>query len=150
MYYTPVGTSSLTADLNGWEGYELYMYYASPYYSRTYNTKNNANTSLPQNVFSGFISHLALAESDRVPYNTSVVSSYQTGQSACKWEYVMKADGSDHVDLNEGAVSYKHPSAIDIRISMFVQRIDGSVKPSGEITGGFVNSKYDFGELKFS
>jgi hypothetical protein len=148
IYYTPVGTSSLKADFNDWEGYELYMYYASPYYSQTYNTKNNAKTALPQDVYTGYITHLAFTESDRVPYNSSVSSS--SGQSVCKWEYIMKADNSDHVDLNEGAVCYRSPAAVDIRVSMFAQRIDGSVKPAGEITGGFVDSKYKVGELKFS
>ena len=53
------------------------------------------------------------------------------------------------VDLNEGAVSYSPHHAKDVRISMFAQRSDGSVKPSGEITGGFVESTYDTGDLEF-
>lgn len=152
IYYTPVGTSSLKADLNGWEGYELYMYYASPYYSQTYNTKNNTNTKLPQDVFTGYITHLAFCESDRVPYNDKLNTNASTNgnQSVFKWEYVMKAGNSGHIDLNEGAVSYAPHKAVDIRISMFAQRIDGSVKPAGEITGGFVESKYNVGELKFN
>ena len=125
------------------------MYYANPYYSGNYNKKNNASTDLPQNVFTGYISHISLAESDRVPYNTSMDISTVPEGNVYKWEYIMLADGSNHVDLNEGAVSYSPHHAQDIRISMFAQRSDGSVKPAGEITGGFVDSKYKVGDLNF-
>ena len=146
IYYYPVGTSALDADLNGAEGYELYMYYASPYYSADYNKKNNASTLLPQNVFTGYLTHLAFSESDRVPYNDTVSVS-SDGQDNMPWEYVMQADNAAPVDLNDGAVSYSPHHAKDIRISMFAQRSDGSVKPSGEITGGFVKERYAIGDL---
>lgn len=150
IYYYPVGSSDLKSDLNGWEGRALHMYYATPYYSADYNKKNNAKTDLPQNVFTGYLSHISLAESDRVPYNTSMDISTVPEGNVYKWEYVMLADGSNHVDLNEGAVSYSPHHAQDIRISMFAQRVDGSVKPAGEITGGFVESKYKVGDLNFA
>ena len=144
IYYKPVAY----VDLNGWEGKELYMYFASPYYSATYNKKNNVSTNLPENVFTGYISHLAFAENDRVPYNTSVTS---TGNNnVVRWEYVMQKGEVNPVDLNEGAVSYSPHHAQDVRISMFAQRSDGSVKPSGEITGGFVESTYNVGDLQFN
>ena len=144
VYYQPVAN----VDLNGWEGRELYMYFASPYYSATYNKKNNVSTNLPENVFSGYISHLAFAENDRVPYNTSVTS---TGNNNfIRWEYVMQNGEVNPVDLNEGAVSYSSHHAKDVRISMFAQRSDGSVKPSGEITGGFVESTYNVGDINFN
>ena len=135
-------------DLNGWEGEELYLYFASPYYSSEYNKTNNEHTDMPQDVFTGYISHIALAESDRVPYNASLSSTTDTESSALKWEYVVDGDAAP-VDLNAGAVSYSPHHAKDIRIYMFAQRSDGSVKPAGEITGGFVDSKYNVGELKF-
>ena len=134
-------------DLNGREGQELYLYYASPYYSADYNKKNNAHTDLPQDVFSGYITHLALAEGDRVPYNSKLASTADTQSSALKWEYVVDGNSSP-VDLNAGAVSYKPHHAEDCRVYMFAQRSDGSVKPSGEITGGFTSSKYNVGNLR--
>ena len=135
-------------DLNGREGEELYLYYASPYYSADYNKKNNARTDLPQDVFTGYISHIALSESDRVPYNSSLASQAQTENGTARWEYVVTGS-STPVDLNEGAVSYSPHHAKDVRIYMFAQRSDGSVKPAGEITGGFIESKYTVGELVF-
>ncbi len=135
-------------DLNGLESEELYLYYASPYYSADYNKKNNAHTDLPQDVFTGYISHFALAENDRVPYNGAVTSTGETENAAMKWEYVVDGGGAP-VDLNAGAVSYTPHHAKDVRIYMFAQREDGSVKPAGEITGGFVDEKYNVGELKF-
>ena len=149
VYYHPVADSDLKSDLNGWEGKSLHMYYANPYYSADYNKKNNANTRLPQDVFTGYISQLCLTESDRVPYNTTSASSNQSGSNK-KWEYVMQNNDIAPVDLNEGAVSYSPHHAKDVRISMFAQRSDGSVKPAGEITGGFVESTYDVGDLKFA
>ena len=148
IYYHPVGSSEYDSDLNGTEGRALHMYYANPYYSATYNKTNNANTLLPQDVFTGYITHLALTESDRVPYNSTSAATNQSS-NAYKWEYIMKNGDTEPVDLNEGAVSYSPHHAQDIRISMFAQRSDGSIKPAAEITGGFIESKYNVGDLKF-
>ena len=144
IYYQPV----VNYDLNGFEGRELYMYFASPYYSAQYNKLFNESTSLPQDVFTGYIEHIAFAEGDRVPYNETIASTSDS-QTLVRWEYVMQNSNLAPVDFNEGAVSYSPHHAQDNRIFMFVQRSDGSVKPSGEITGGFLESTYAVGNLKF-
>ncbi|MBP5242551.1 MAG: hypothetical protein J6Z36_02550, partial [Clostridia bacterium] len=146
IYYHPVGE----ADLTGGMGHKLYMYYASPWYSSRYNTNTGANTLLPQDVFSGYLTQFALAQYDRVPYNSSLVGTAETQNSVKPWEYVLLADGSRAADLNEGTVAFKVESstahyAYDNRITMFVQRSDGSVKPAGEITGGFVERNMTVG-----
>jgi hypothetical protein len=149
MYYHPVASSDSESDLNGMEGDALYMYYASQYYSKDYNKKNNASTLLPQNVYTGCISKLAFAENDRVPYNTTLAET-EEGKNMMPWEYVMQSDNEVPADLNKGAVSYSPHHAQDIRLSMFAQRMDGSVKPSGEITGGFLEASYDIGDAIIS
>ncbi len=144
IYYQPVGNY----DLNGWAGKELYMYFASPYYSAEYNKVHNAKTRLPQDVFTGYLTKLAFAQSDRVPYNETVAATSDS-KDMIRWEYVMQSNNANPVDLNESAVSYSPHHAKDVRISMFAQRSDGSVKPAGEITGGFVESTYAVGDLEF-
>ena len=37
----------------------------------------------------------------------------------------------------------------EARISMFAQRADMSVKPAGEITGGYIDSTYDIGDVLY-
>ena len=50
----------------------------------------------------------------------------------------MKSDNKAQADLNEGAVQFDDDHlAKDNRITMFVQREAGNVKPSAEITGGY-------------
>ena len=139
MYYAPVGQT----DLTGGMGHRLYMYYASPWYSSRYNTNTGSDTLLPEDEFSGYLTHLALAQYDRVPYNSSLAGTTDTESSKKPWEYIMLADHSIPADLNEGTVAFSADSdtlryAYDNRITMFAQRSDGSVKPAGEITGGFV------------
>lgn len=145
MYYAPVGNS----DLTGGMGHRLYMYYASPWYSSRYNTNTGSKTLLPQDVYSGFLTQFALAQYDRVPYNTSVPSTTDTESSKKPWEYVMNITDNIHADLNEGTVAFKVDGsahyAYDNRITMFAQRSDGSVKPAGEITGGFVEKNLSVG-----
>ena len=146
IYYYPVSSQSLTAGM----GHRIYMYYACPWHSSTYNTKYSRSTYLPQNVFSGYYVNMALAEYDRVPYNTSLESTTNTENTITPWEYVMLDDGSRRADFNNGAVGFKWDDdganyALDNRISMFAQRSDGSVKPSGEITGGFVGKTIPVG-----
>ena len=73
-----------------------------------------------------------------------------TQNSIKPWEYVLLADGSRAADLNEGTVAFRVESstahyAYDNRITMFAQRSDGSVKPAGEITGGFVERNMTVG-----
>ena len=146
IYYYPVSSTSLTAGM----GHRIYMYYACPWYSATYNSKNSRATYLPQDVFSGYYVNMALAEYDRVPYNTSLEATTETAETITPWEYVMLGDNSKHADFNVGAIAFKWNDdganyAIDNRISMFAQRSDGSVKPSGEITGGFVGKTIPIG-----
>ena len=141
IYYYPVCKKDLTDGM----GHKLYMYFASPWYSNRYNTNTGASTLLPQDVFTGYLSHFAMSQYDRVPYNSSLVGTADDTQNSIKaWEYVVLSDGSRAADLNEGTVAFKVESstahyAYDNRITMFVQRSDGSVKPAGEITGGFVD-----------
>ena len=144
MYYHPVGNY----DLNGMYGKAIYMYFTSPYYSAEYNKTHNAKTRLPQDVFTGYLTSLSFTQSDRVPYNETGASSSDS-QSFARWEYVIQVTDDVPADLNESAVSYKPHHGKDVRISMFAQRSDGSIKPSGEITGGFVESTYDVGNLEF-
>ncbi len=145
VYYHPVGNY----DFNGSYGSEIYMYYTSPYYSAEYNKTHNAKTRLPQEVFTGYLTKLAFAESDRVPYNETAAATSDS-QDAVRWEYVMQANNTNPANLNENAISYTPHHGKDVRISMFAQRSDGSVKPSGEITGGFVESTYTVGNLEFA
>ena len=144
IYYYPVGET----DLTGGMGHRLYMYFASPWYSSRYNTNTGASTLLPQDVFTGYITQFALAQYDRVPYNSSLAGTMADTQNSVRpWEYVMLADGSRAADLNEGTVAFigEGHFAYDNRITMFVQRSDGSVKPAGEITGGFVERNMTVG-----
>ena len=146
IYYTPVGNTCLTGTL----GHRLYMYYATPWTSARYNTKTGKSTLLPQDVYSGFYTNFALAQYDRVPYNTTLASTTSTENTVLKWEYILLADGSRPADLNEGTIAFKVDGetaryAYDNRITMFAQRSDGSVKPAGEITGGFVEKNMTVG-----
>ncbi len=146
IYYKPVGQADLTAGM----GHKLYMYYTSPWYSSRYNTTTGKNTLLPQNVFSGYLTHLALGQYDRVPYNSALIGTANIQDTIRPWEYVMLADGSRPADLNEGTIAFTVESntcryAYDNRIKMFAQRSDGSVKPAGEITGGFVDKNVAVG-----
>ena len=105
---------------------------------------------MPQNVFSGYLTHLALGQFDRVPYNSSLAGTANIQDTIRPWEYVMLADGSRPADLNEGTIAFTVESntcryAYDNRIKMFAQRSDGSVKPAGEITGGFVEKNLAVG-----
>ena len=64
------------------------------------------------------------------------------------WEYVMKADSNQHIDLNDGAIKFDSSTlALDNRITMFAQREDGSVKPSAEVTGGYTYEYEDIGYI---
>ena len=157
MYYYPATGTNLN-DGCGY-GSELYLYYATEYYSTNYNSKNNASTKLPTEVFSGFVTRLAFAQNERVPYTTLLLNDpdYQkqvTGAAGAgstedyyPWEYVMQSGDAQRIDLNDGALFCNGDYCEDSRISMFVQRDDGSIKPAGEITGGFVESTYTVGNL---
>ena len=154
IYYTPASD----VDLNDHEGEEfdadeIYLYYCTPYFSAKYNrAQKKANTgvvtALPEEVFSAPITKIAFAQYDRVPYNSSLAGTNTTGNEILPWEYVMFSDHSSPADLNAGAYIFNADGyAPDNRITMFVQRADGSVKPAGEITGGFVTDTMPVGSL---
>ena len=160
VYYSPVSSVSLNAGCP--YGSELYMYIATPYYSESYNKKNNASTLPPETVFSSYIKRLAFAENERVPYTRLLVddpayqklaekfaSLYGTTVDYLPWEYVLNFGDAGPVDLNEGMVSCNGDYCEDTRLHMFVQREDYSVKPAGQITGGFIESTYDVGDIYY-
>ncbi len=166
IYYYPVGNVDLNAGTNG---ETLYMYYASNYLSSWYNKNYNANTKLPQEKFSSYISHIAFASDDRVPYKKQISSkswmnmdsidgsmvgwfggvTQTSGSDIVPWEYVLYSDDNGHVNVNEGVVTIEGDHAKDRRLTMFAQRNNGSVKPAGEITGGFTEKSYEYGVLSF-
>ena len=157
VYYVPVSDVNLNdsgdrTDLSGGKPPELYMYYCSQYTSARYNrqqskAKTGIVTALPQDVFSAPLSKLAFALYDRVPYNSSLPGTASTGNEIMKWEYVMLSDHSAPVDFTAGTASYSGNYFVDNRVTMFAQRLDGSVKPAGEITGGFVADQMKVGTL---
>ena len=146
MFYYPASSNNL----NDENGDEMYMYIATPWYSARYNKNYNADTDLPQDVYSGYYSSLAFAQNDRVPYNTS--QSSEGSSSVTPWEYIMLSTYVDHADFNSGQVNFDRDAgyAKECRIHMFGQRTDGSVKPAGEITGGFLEAQYDVGEILYN
>ena len=95
-----------------------------------------------------------MSQYDRVPYNNSLAGTVDTQNSVKPWEYVLLSDNSRAADLNEGTVAFKSEGdtaryAYDNRITMFVQRSDGSVKPACEITGGFVEKNMTVGSAYY-
>ena len=147
IYYKPVSDTNLNYTYYSSKGSEIYMYFASQYWSSSYNSDNRANTKLPMNVFTGPYVNMAFAPYDRVPYNTSITTT-STGEAPVKWEYVMQSDNSAPANMNGGIAAVDSDGhAKDTRITMFAQRLDGSVKPAGEITGGFVSDTMDVGKV---
>ena len=148
IYYYPVSSQ----DLNDGSGDPLYMYYACPFYSGRYNASHSDQTLLPQDVFSGFYRKLGFARYDRVPYNTSLEGESGSENSVMPWEYIMFSDSARSADFNSGAIQYNTDAryAEDIRITMFGQRTDGSVKPAGAITGGFLTDTMNVGSAIFT
>ena len=150
IYYYPVSDVNLN---NGGSADELYMYCCTPYTSAKYNrqqkkAKTGVVTALPEDVFTAPLSKLAFARYDRVPYNTSLAGTDETGNEVMKWEYIMYADHSRPADFTSGSHDFGSGGYIeDNRITMFAQRYDGSVKPAGEITGGFVAETMEVGTL---
>ncbi len=147
VYYYPVSDYDLTDGA----GDKLYMYYCCPYYSNTYNSKNGASTVLPKNAFTGYYKQIGMSNYDRVPYNSSLAGAEDSDQSVMRWEYVMFSDNSRPANPNAGTVQYSYDGtyALDNRVTIFAQRVDGSVKPAAEITGGYVADKEQQGTLKF-
>ena len=135
IYYAPA------ADVNLNDGVkvpaeEMYMYYCSPVVSEEYNEAKGKDTVMPEDYFSAPISRMGFARYDRVPYN----SEQEGADGITPWEYVMLADHSAPADFNAGAIGFDSNGWFnDTRITMFLQRYDGSVKPSAQITGGYLD-----------
>ena len=157
IWYTPASSANLNAESD--YGSELYMYYTSPYYSASYDKKNFTSTTLPETVFTGYITRLAFAENERVPYTTLLqnnagwvsqkANAEATGsvEDYYPWEYVMFSGDTDPADLNKGTIYCNGDYCEETRLYMFARRSDGSVKSAGEITGGYVESKYPVGDV---
>ena len=154
IYYVPVSDVDLNSRAYGSpRADELYMYYCSPYTSAMFNRrqkklKTGIVTVLPETVFSSPLSKLVFAMNDRVPYNDSVIQTNATAVFIKPWEYVMLSDHSVPADLTSGSHEIGPGGYVaDNRIRMFAQRVDGSVKDAGEITGGFVSETMNVGLL---
>ncbi len=60
----------------------------------------------------------------------------------------MYSDHSARADFTSGSYDIGPGGYVeDNRVTMFAQRSDGSVKPAGEITGGFVSDTMETGTL---
>ena len=148
-------TKIMGVNLNeGTTGPEIYMYYSTPYAAKEYNQRVKSDpkailATMPDVAFSSPLTKFAFTCYDRVPYIEKMEATTSDSQNILRWEYVMQANSKSHIDLNEGAIwfdsDYRAP---DNRISMFAQREDGSVKPSAEITGGYVDETEDIGYIK--
>lgn len=160
IYYAPVvvidkKTNKVSGvNLNeGTTGPEIYMYYATTYAAKEYNERAKTDkrailSSMPDNYFSAPLTKIAFSKYDRVPYSEDLEASTSEQSNLLRWEYVMQSNNKQHIDLNEGAIKFDSDYRTeDNRVSMFVQREDGSVKPSAEITGGYVDEYDDIGYL---
>ncbi len=160
IYYAPVvvvdkKTNKMSGvNLNeGTTGPEIYMYYATPYGAKEYNERAKTDkrailSSMPNNYFSAPLTKIAFSKYDRVPYSEDVEASTSEQSNLLRWEYIMQSNNKQHIDLNEGAIKFDSDyRTSENRISMFAQREDGSVKPSAEITGGYIDEYDDIGYL---
>ena len=152
LHYAPVSNINLNA---GTQGPEIYMYYTSTLVANTYNksiegdpTKPRSND--PADVFSSPVVKIAFARYDRVPFIAGEDGELQgDGETNIfKWEYIMSSDFNTVIDFNAGVVSFNDDHvANDNRVTAFIQREDGSAKPWGEITGGFVSDSMTVGVM---
>ena len=151
VYYAPV--SNINLNYGNDDADVLYLYYCSPYRSSRYNKEQKKLgtgivTTSPEEVFSAPISKLALARYDRVPYLTKLAGTGETGNEITPWEYVMFSNERRQADFTSGSAKFETEGYVtDNRVTMFAQRYDGSVKPSAEITGGFISEWLEKGVL---
>ena len=149
IYYAPVARTDrnknlVGTDLNeGTTGPKIYMYYTTTYAAENYNEKMRSEkrpvySTMPKDYMKSPLTKIAFALHDYVPYSEEIAAASTGGDDLKPWEYVMKSNNKEHLDFNEGAISFdsKHMTS-DNRVTMFVQREDGSVKTSAEITGGY-------------
>ena len=149
IYYTPVARKDKNGNMvgtnlnDGSTGPEIYMYYTTTYAAKNNNDKAVKDSSvqfsaMPKNYFKSPLTKIGFALYDYVPYSKDLEASSSGGEDSTPWEYVMNNDNKSQVDLNEGAILFDDDHlAKDNRITMFVQREAGNVKPSAEITGGY-------------
>ena len=153
LYYTPVAREDKNHNLvgvnlnEGTTGPEIYMYYATPFAAKRYNEKAMKDTSMtlstmPKDYMKSPLTKICFAMYDYVPYSQDLVTQTPGSDEPVAWEYVMKKDYSGPIELNDGAISFDSSHLMsDNRISMFVQREDGSVKCDAEITGGYMTTE---------
>ncbi|WP_026836100.1 hypothetical protein [Eubacterium xylanophilum] len=141
-------------DLNsGTNGPQIYMYYTTPYVVSEYNKKAGSDVRLdispePKEYLKSPLTRMCFTRYDRVPYSKGAGVASTFGNDKRPWEYVLLSDYSEPVDLNDGAVKLDEDwHTENNHISMFVQRQDGSVKGAAEITGGYISSEAEVGEM---
>ena len=151
IFYAPV--SDINLNYGNDDADVLYMYYCSPYRSTRFNkaqvkNKTGIVTALPNEVFSAPLSKLAFARYDRVPYLDKMNGADNSGNPVMPWEYVMFESHNRPADFTSGSAKFEGEGyVVDNRVTMFAQRYDGSVKPSAEITGGFIAKRVEVGTL---
>ena len=156
IYYAPVATKDEAKGTNlnvGVQGTPIYMYYTTPWLVKKYNEKAGTDTRKnlspqPKDYLKSPLTRVCFTQYDRVPYNKdSGVDSF-FGDDVRAWEYVLYADNKTPADMNDGAIKFDDDYHTEnIRISMFAQREDGSVKEEAEITGGYVSATAKVGEM---
>ena len=149
IYYTPVARKDKNGNIvgtnlnDGTTGPEIYMYCTSTYAAKNNNSKAAKDksiqlSSMPKDYLGSPLTKMGFALYDYVPYSKELEATSSDREDIIAWEYVMKSDNKAQADLNEGAVQFDDDHlAKDNRITMFVQREAGNVKPSAEITGGY-------------
>ncbi len=153
IYYAPVvrydrNKNPVPTDLNeGTNGPKIYMYYTTMYAADDYNRRMRSEedpifSTMPKEYMKSPLTKIGFALYDYVPYSQDMeAASTGTDNKVIPWEYVMKSDNKEQLELNEGAVSFdKYHMTGDNRIYMFAQREAGNVKASAEITGGYTTA----------
>ena len=153
IYYAPVvrydrNKNPVATDLNeGTNGPKIYMYYTTMYAADEYNRRMRSEedpifSTMPKEYMKSPLTKIGFALYDYVPYSQDMeAASTGSDNKVIPWEYVMKSDNKEQLELNEGAVSFdKYHMTGDNRIYMFAQREAGNVKASAEITGGYTTA----------
>ncbi|WP_026834912.1 hypothetical protein [Eubacterium xylanophilum] len=159
MYYMPVVKLTKDDDMSGTDlnagtnGPPIYMYYTTTDAVNDFNKKTGSDarknlSPKPKDYFKSPLTSLCFTRYDRVPYNSESGAAGNFGENKKAWEYVLYSDSSTPVDFNDGTVKLNSDFLTENNhISMFAQREDGSVKKSAEITGGYISSKAEVGEM---
>lgn len=150
LHYAPVSNTNLNA---GTQGPEIYMYYTSTLVTNVYNASIKDDPSKPRSnnpadIFTAPVTKIAFARYDRVPFLPGQDVESDGESNIFGWEYVMNIDFRTVTDFNAGVVKFDGDHAAkDNRVTAFIQRGDGSIKPWGEITGGFVSETMTVGSV---